>query len=406
MSETKNIVILGASWAGLGAAHYTFRHILPRLNTSKSKAYHVYLVAPSSQLFWRVGCPREMVSPKITPSLHEGMFLSVTDGFKQYDQSTFTFLLGAATSMDTTQRNVTITMNEGGEEQVLPYHALIIATGSKTPTAATSLYGPHTVSQAALKDMQNKIAAKPRTIILGGGGPVAVETAGEIGEYLNGAPGWLASRPKQPKAKITIITGGKKLLPILRPALGKQAEELLNRVGVDVVYGKYIKDTFTGEDGKTKVTLDNGETLTCDLYIPATGAYGAAEFVPSSLKNEKGYVKTNHSTLRVDAAGPRVYCVGDVGDHTGGGILQIYDTVPIVMHNVKKDLLEDRSTPDKIFKRNTKESQICPVGQSKGVGAFMGYKTPSLMVYMIKGRDYMVGNAKNEIMGTRWVKEA
>ena len=61
------------------------------------------------------------------------------------------------------------------------------------------------------------------------------------------------------------------------------------------------------------MVLHDGEELDADIYIPATGVRPMSEYVPQDLKDKKGYVINNESTLRVDAAGPRVYAVGDVG---------------------------------------------------------------------------------------------
>jgi hypothetical protein len=34
------------------------------------------------------------------------------------------------------------------------------------------------------------------------------------------------------------------------------------------------------------------------------------------------------------------------------------------------------------------ETQLVPIGRSKGVGALMGWEVPSWVVWAIKGRDY------------------
>lgn len=51
MSEaTRNIVILGASFGGLSAAHYLARHTLPKLKEAKDAKYAVHVVDPSTHL--------------------------------------------------------------------------------------------------------------------------------------------------------------------------------------------------------------------------------------------------------------------------------------------------------------------------------------------------------------------
>lgn len=410
-TDTRNIVILGASYAGLSAAHYFLKHIHPSLPTSDA-AYHVYLVNPSTHFYHRVAAPRASVSFELMPN--SKTFHEIAKNFKQYKSDVFTFLQGKATALDTAQRTVTVqhTGTSQGEETVLLYHALILATGTKAHAPNLSLQGGvHEEVIDALSDMHKKLK-NAKSVIVAGGGPSGVEISGEIGEYLNGAAGWFAKKPANPKATVTLLSGSEKLLPVLRPALAKQAEVYLARVGVDVLYNARMESTETLADGRTRVTLGNGKVLECDVYIPTMGVTPMTEYLPQELLTEGGYVKTNEATLRVDEAGPRVYAVGDVGSYTRGGIMDIYDAVPVVMTNVKRDLLaahkDLNAKPtggDRKYKKNTSETQLVPCGLSKGVGAFNGNRLPTLMVYLIKGRDYLSGAGVEIVTGTKWNKE-
>ena len=60
---------------------------------------------------------------------------------------------------------------------------------------------------------------------------------------------------------------------------------------------------------------------------------------------------------------------------------------------------------DRPYKPNLKETQMVPVGRSKGVGAIFGWKLPSFMVWLIKGRDYLTGTAPDLVNGDKWKKE-
>ena len=386
--------------------------MLPSLPTSGGAKYHVYLVNPSTHFYHRVASPRAAASFKLMPS--SKTFYEIRSGFQIYDQNAFTFIQGKAVSLDTTQRTVAIqrTGKSDGAEETLAYHALIIATGTKTYEPTLSLQGgPHEDTLNALTRLHKKLETA-KTIVVAGGGPAGVELAGEIGEYLNGAAGWFQKRPANPKATITLYSGADKLLPILRLALSQQAEIFLARVGVDVVHNSKVERTEETSNGQTKVFFAGGKQVDCDLYLPCTGATPMTEYIPEQFLNSKGYVEANKETLRVDEAGPRVYAVGDVATYTRGGILDIMEAIPVLMSNVKRDLLAAHKDPsvkptgsDRKFKANTAETQLVPVGQSKGVGAFNGNRLPVLMVYMIKGRDYMNGSAVAMVTGSKWKKE-
>ncbi|KAF2237905.1 FAD/NAD(P)-binding domain-containing protein [Viridothelium virens] len=412
MSTQNEIVIVGASFAGLGAAHYFLKHILPLLKSQGDGKYHVTLVDSSSHFYFRVGSPRSMVSKQMIPD--SKLFLPIADGFKQYSTSDFTFIQATATDWDPNSRTITISLAHTGKSKTLNYHALILATGTRTATPLTSLHGDHTTSQQALDEM-NSALLTAQSIIIGGGGPSGVETAGEIGHQLNGYAGWFRARPSNPKARITLYSGSDKMLPMLRPAASRQAETYLAKVGVDVVHGVKVVGSEARGDGQTVVRFANGEESAVDVYVPSVGVTPNTGFVPQGLKNERGYVKTNAKTLRVDEAGPRVYAIGDVGSYTRGGVMDIYDAVPVVMTNVKADLMAGSSVTDekarakvqdRLYEPNLKETQIVPVGRSKGVGAVFGWKLPSFMVWLIKGRDYMVAQAQVMVNGTKWEKES
>lgn len=298
MSETRNIVILGASFGGLSAAHYICKHTLPQLSRSKDAKYVLHIVDRSTHFWWHISAPRAIVSTKEIK--HSDSFVPIMDGFKQYNnlKDSIIFHHGEASHLDTGERKVSIAKADGGEE-VLDYYALIIATGIQSPTPLTTFHGDHMVSQRALDATNDKLKSA-KDVVVGGGGPVGVETAGELGSHLQG------------KAKVTLIAGSDKLLPILRKSLADKAQKQLEKVGVKVLYGVKVTGSEETSNGKTSIKLDNGESILADVYIPAVGVTPNTAFLPENLKTSSGYVKTNKQTLRVDAAGSRVYAVGDV----------------------------------------------------------------------------------------------
>lgn len=316
--------------------------------------------------------------------------------FDQYGsvKDMFVFHQASATDLDTENKKVAITTADGNRES-LDYHALIIATGIRSQTACTTLQGDHTISQKALEDMNTKLASA-KEIVVGGGGPVGVETAGELGSHYGS------------KAKITLIAGADKLLPVLSKKRSDKAEKLLSNIGVQVKYKVKVQSTEETAEGKTNITLDNGDTLTADVYIPAVGMTPNTEFLPSALKDAKGWVKTNPSTLRVDAAGPLVYAVGDVAAVDKGGVLNLYNSFPVAGANMSHDLLTDAklsgAPAEKTYTKKDGETQIVPVGPKGGVGAFNGFGMPGFMIAKVKGKDYLLGQKGAITEGKQWKK--
>lgn len=406
MTTTETILVLGASFAGLGAAHYALKHVIPKLPKKDGTSYTVTLVNPSKDFWWRVGAPREIVSRQMMPT--SKTYYPIEPAFA-YAKDHFTFVQGTATHVDGAGQTVSVT-TETGEQKSIPYLALIIATGISTPSPLfTQSAGPAELQ--ATHEAFQKALPNAKTVVIGGAGPVGVETAGEIAEALNGKPGFLASAPKNPKAKVTIICAEKKMLPILRESISKQAEKFLARLGANVVYNTKVLSATTNGD-KTMVQTSDGQTIEADIYIDATGARPNTSFLPKDWLDNRNRVACNAKTLRVEtqSAGPRVYVVGDAGSYTRGGIMDQYDALPVAMTNLRTDLIAHLSGtapgPDRHYTANLKEQQICPIGTQKGVGAFGGHPVPSVMVWAIKGRDYMVGQlATATLNGDQYKKE-
>jgi NADH dehydrogenase FAD-containing subunit len=408
--STETILILGGSFAGIGAAHFCLKHVIPQLPKKEGVTYNLTMVNPSKDFYWRIAAPRASVSKEMMPT--KKIFYPIEPAFT-YAFPKFKFVQGTATHVDPAGQTVSVTTVEG-EQQSIQYAALVIATGVSTPsplftqqTDAAALENVYDAFQAGLKSA--------KTVVIGGGGPVGVETAGEIAEFLNGKPGFMASAPKNPKANVTLVCGDKKLLPILREAIGATAQQYLKRLGCEVVYNtKVVSANKLGEaeGAKTTVELSNGKTIEADIYIDATGTRANTGFLPKEWLGDRNKVACNHKTLRVEheSAGKRVYVVGDVGSYTRGGVMDQADAIPVAMTNLKTDLIAHLSGKapggDRHYTPNLKEQQVVPIGTQKGVGAFGGYRVPSQMVWAIKGRDYLISQlVEGTLRGDQFKKE-
>ncbi|OAL51134.1 FAD/NAD(P)-binding domain-containing protein [Pyrenochaeta sp. DS3sAY3a] len=406
--STETILILGGSFAGISAAHYALKHILPQLPKKEGVSYNVTLVNPSKTFYYRIAAPRACVSKQMMPS--DKIFYPIEPAFT-YAFPKFKFIQGTATHVDPAAQTVSVTTAEG-EQQTIPYASLVIATGFTTPSPLFTQTTDSASLEAIYTDFQKSLKSA-KTVVIGGGGPVGVETAGEVAEILNGKPGLLASAPKSPKAKVTLICGDKKLLPILREAIGQTAQQFLKRLGCEVTYNtRIVSATKLGDEpgAKTKIELSNGQSIEADIYIDATGSRPNTAFLPKDWLDNRNRLACNAKTLRVEhASATRVYAAGDVGSYTRGGILDIYDAIPVAMTNLRTDLVAhlNGAAPggDRHYTPNLKEQQICPIGTQKGVGAFNGFRVPSQMVWAIKGRAYMTNMADGMLRGDKFKTE-
>ena len=415
MTEQRNIVVLGASAAGLQSTHYIMKHILPALKKSKTDAkYHVYLLNPTSDWWFRIASPR--VAASTTRMSSEQILFDIPSGLKQYSSADITFIEASATGLSEATRSVTYRRAGASSEETLAYHALVVATGSRTYHPAFSMGSDVRTTLDSIK-LTNEKVNTAKDIVIVGGGPTAVEFAGEVAEHRNGKPGWFSKVNK--KTNITLITSGDKLLPALRPAVAKQAETKLRSLGVEVLYKQRVVGTEASGD-RTVVTLAKGDRIEADLYVPAHGVEPNSSFLPAHLLDEKKYLKVNAKTLRVDAAGPRVYALGDVASNSRNSAVDIMSGLPVLAVNIKRDLLSYNAAlpdakprgKDREYVPDVREMQLVPIGNGGGVGAVMGWKVPGFFVWLIKGRDFMLGmsggptvNGKNVAKEVPWTKE-
>ncbi|KAL2810547.1 hypothetical protein BJX63DRAFT_315120 [Aspergillus granulosus] len=407
---TKSILVLGGSYAGIATAHYTLKHILPKLPSPDS--YQVMLVSPSREIIVRPAFPRALLSDEYFDQ--SKLWTNLEAQFKQYG-ARFKFVHGAATALDHEARAVTVTKTDG-EQVKIEYHALVIATGSSTPSPLLSLNGGGRDEVKAHWSAFRAALPNAKSIAIAGGGPVGIETAGELGEHLNGRAWWFSSKLTNPKVKITVISKDADILPVFRPALAQKAEGYLAKLGVEVVKNVKVESVSPAGAGKgsevaakTEVKLSDGKTLEADLYIPAFGTTPNTGFVAEALRATDGRVDTNPKTLRVDKAGERVYAVGDASNYARPAVPILLDAIPVLATNLGRDLLiAAGQTPpgdDRLLAADEGETQFVPIGRGQGVGAFKGFWIPSFLVWLAKGRDYFVGMTGSMWNGQNWAKE-
>lgn len=83
MSEKtiRNVVIIGAGYGGLSAAHYFMKHIYPALKKG-GNTYRLHIVDQSTHFWWHLTAVRAMVKTDLMP--HSKTFVPIKNGFEQY----------------------------------------------------------------------------------------------------------------------------------------------------------------------------------------------------------------------------------------------------------------------------------------------------------------------------------
>ena len=432
-AEPLNIVILGASYAGLALAHHFLDETINLLRISRAAPnYRLIVINPSTHFYWNIGAPRALVRPDLISQ--DDLFISIEAGFHRHRAHNLSIIQGEAVAMDPSARILTVELVgstaqkrasqinkresrlsglSNSKMQTIPYHALIMATGTSAHSDLLGLHGPHLNTVGALNAIHARLASA-KSVIVCGGGCSGVETAGQLATYLNYRTHWPVRRLVKHPKKVILITGGTGCLLCLKRDLG--AEKTLKRLGVEIRHNVRVVAALQDFDltGATKVELNDDTSLIADVYIPCTGIDPNTSYVPPSLKDARGYVLTNPSTLRCDEmdSGPRVYAIGDCAAYSRNCIQDVYAAVPTLMRNLLNDLLAHEyrlaspygGNQDKIdelqdssYEQKDREKMLCPTSRLGGVGMWKGRAVPKFLVHMLKGHDYRLGKSKGVV---------
>ena len=431
MSAVHEILILGGNFGGVGAAHYLLRHTIPSLQRlDKSKSFHVTLATPNTHLFFKIGSPRALINSTLIPEAK--ILRPLAEGFSAYTSSQFTLIQALATSLDSSQRIVTVTpmiSDTPTTTQQLHYDTLIISTGTTSTSPLWTLHPDQSLTTTALKSM-HAILPTIKTVLIAGGGPVGIETAGEIATAY-------------PSCKVTLLSGGARLLQGIKPATSARAQVYLeHKMHVEVIHNVRVTSSDSSASIATPsspatIVLSDGSSRTVDLYIDATGGVPNSQFLPVEWLDDSKLVLTRDAYFRVRGNGSDdvngVYVLGDVVAGSKNTLIELDAMVPTVCSSVGVDLAKQLSAGDKqtmgeegktgflgtlwqiVFGgknrgglpvqlefKPIKDTILVPIGTDGGVGQVFGWKMPSFFVKLAKGKSFLVELVEPMLSGEKW----
>ena len=381
----KTVVILGAGWAGLPLAHKLLKYTLPKAKNGLK----VILVSPNTHFYWNIAAVRGVI-PGAIPD--EQLLLPVETGFAQYSAEKFEYVLGKAERIDPEKNLVRVTNNDGSQRS-LSYDQLVIATGSQIRSNLPfKPIGTHEETVAALHTLQDQIGGA-KSIVVAGGGPTSVETAGELAaEYGS-------------DKEITIVIGGEHALQasLALPSVSQTAERDLQKLGVTLIRNTQVKDvqatTTKGEEAvsQTILTLSDGSTLTADLYLPLFGVQVNTSFVPSNFLDSTGSIHLE-KTMRV-AGTKNVWGIGDVGNLEAKQVTVI-DAQIIYLSGVLDSVLTEDGKEIKDYAPG-KTMLFITMGKKYATAQIGAWKLWGWITAYVKGRALFVDTAKDYVDGKR-----
>jgi NADPH-dependent 2,4-dienoyl-CoA reductase/sulfur reductase-like enzyme/rhodanese-related sulfurtransferase len=205
-----------------------------------------------------------------------------------------------ATAIDRAAKRLTVRDLGSGEQKVLVYDKLVLATGARAVFPALKgrdLQGVTTLQSIEDADfLKEKVVGNgSRRAVIVGGGLIGIETCEAL---------------RLAGIEITIVDMQDQVLPFLDWELAKLVENHLTSQGVALRLGSAVAE-FLGEKGHVSgVQLKSGEKLPCDLVVVAIGVRPEG-----SLAREAGIAVGASGGILVNrfmqTSDPDIYAAGD-----------------------------------------------------------------------------------------------
>jgi NADH dehydrogenase len=234
-----------------------------------------------------------------------------------HDQENATVHMTSVTAIDLEKREVQL-----AEMAPLTYDVLVLALGAEvtffgTEGAAEHAFPMYTLSDAVrLKDhllARWEAADKDPSlvddgalnVVVVGGGPTGVESAGAIAELYRSDFAKDYPEIPQEKARVILVEAGPTVFAMFKPNLQAYATEALQQRTVEVVTGERVASV-----APTRVTLKSGDSIAAHTLVWGAGLQGNKLVQSLGLDLERGNRIGVGPDLTVTGH-PDVYAVGD-----------------------------------------------------------------------------------------------
>ena len=374
------MLVLGGGFAGIGAAQKLKKSDVEVVVVDKHD-YHtfqplLYQVATGLLEQPAVGHPiRDLFHDQDNARIHQDRVISVDFDarevtFEELEPTTYDYLVFALGA------EVNFFGVEGATEHAFPLYTLSDAVRLKNHVLRTweeADRKPALVEDGALN------------VVVVGGGPTGVETAGAMAELYNGV--FKKDYPDVPhdQAKIILVEAGPELFPMFKEDIREYTEKALAKRGVEVMTGEVV-ESITPQ----RVTLKSGTELRAHTLVWGAGLQGNELVRSLGLELEKGNRIGVDGELRVPSH-PEVFAVGDVAAITDQKTSQVLPQLGSVA--LQSGEHAGKTIADRLAGKETKPFKYHDKGTMAAIGR------GSAVVQMLGGRT-MKGKTASLAWGT------
>jgi NADH:quinone reductase (non-electrogenic) len=295
------VLVLGGGFAGIGAAQKLHKSDVDVVLVDKNN-YHTF-----QPLLYQVATGL-LEQPAVGHPIRD-LF---------HDQDNARLHKDRVTAIDLDAREV-----QFAELKPLSYDYLVFGLGAEVnffgvPGAAEHAFPLYTLPDAVrLKDhVLGKWEAADKSsdliedgalnVVVVGGGPTGVETAGALAELYTGLFRKDYPDISADAARIVLVEAGPEIFSMFKPDIREYAVEALTKRGVEVRAGEVVESITP-----LRVTLKSGEELKAHTLVWGAGLQGNALVQSLGLDLERGNRIAVDGDLRIPSH-PEVFAVGDV----------------------------------------------------------------------------------------------
>ena len=346
----RRVVIVGAGFGGLMCAR----------KLRKSPTFEITLIDRN---------PYQLFSPLLyqvaTASLPEDdIAFPVRMAYREVQ-----FIRSEVSAIDLEAKFVTL-----NNRKTVAYDDLVLAVGSEGTTFGIPGVAEHTLQMKSIHDARairtsllrnyenvedGVLPVEYLNVVIVGGGPTGVELAGAVREL----QGEIKREFEHlaPKATVTLLEAGPRLLPSFQVGSSEHARKALTRMGVDVRL-----DTTVVEATSSSLRLKDGTELIAGTRIWAAGVVAPASWKVLGKTERGNRIKVNDYLQLNDC----VWVVGDAASFVGpdGRALPMIAPVAIQQgrHVARQLLRRERNEKLQVFHYRDK-GQMATIGRRKAI---------------------------------------
>jgi NADH dehydrogenase len=295
------VLVLGGGFAGVGAAHELKKADVDIVVVDKHD-YHtfqplLYQLATGLLETTAVGHSlRDLVKDQDNATIHQAPITAIDleareVRFEGLAPVTYDFLVLALGA------EVNFFGTEGAAEHAFPMYTLPDAVKLKN----------HVLERWEAADKDSTIVDDGAlTVVVVGGGPTGVETAGALAELYR--TNFVTDYPSLPqeKARVILVEAGEEIFAMFKPNLREYARDALEQRTVEVMTGARVQSV-----SPTRVTLASGDVIPAHTLVWGAGLQGNALVQSLGIELQRGNRIAVGPDLELPGH-PGVFVVGDV----------------------------------------------------------------------------------------------